>query len=170
MKRCMRVHPRAGPGIQLGHRLIQSQNLLMHRFLPAEPGREMAALLHPEFHPAAQVSLRPGQFVVRNDLVPEARHLSQDRTDGGCDPVRIDPGRDDKSPRVGIVDNIGADVVGQALLLADGLEQTAAHAISEDGVKYLKCPGLWVISSQARDARSEERRVGKECRSRWAPY
>src|SRR5256885_3917641 len=29
------------------------------------------------------------------------------------------------------------------------------------------CPGL---SSQGSEIRSEERRVGKECRSRWSPY
>src|SRR2546429_8067851 len=29
----------------------------------------------------------------------------------------------------------------------------------------------WVVQHiQARDQRSEERRVGKECRSRWSPY
>ena len=30
--------------------------------------------------------------------------------------------------------------------------------------------GQIVIPAQARKMRSEERRVGKECRSRWSPY
>src|SRR6476620_12609125 len=30
--------------------------------------------------------------------------------------------------------------------------------------------GPWTIDELARAARSEERRVGKECRSRWSPY
>ena len=30
--------------------------------------------------------------------------------------------------------------------------------------------GLFNISNILPDARSEERRVGKECRSRWSPY
>ena len=30
--------------------------------------------------------------------------------------------------------------------------------------------GRWLAQSAARTARSEERRVGKECRSRWSPY
>ena len=34
-----------------------------------------------------------------------------------------------------------------------------------------QCPGLWVYSSPGKTVdRSEERRVGKECRSRWSPY
>ena len=31
-------------------------------------------------------------------------------------------------------------------------------------------PGLWLKGEVVREARSEERRVGKECRSRWSPY
>ena len=30
--------------------------------------------------------------------------------------------------------------------------------------------GSQTISAQNKDNRSEERRVGKECRSRWSPY
>ena len=28
----------------------------------------------------------------------------------------------------------------------------------------------WIIEDRERSSRSEERRVGKECRSRWSPY
>ena len=41
---------------------------------------------------------------------------------------------------------------------------------------YLKCKGkrqlsvLFVHNVEEARARSEERRVGKECRSRWSPY
>ena len=30
--------------------------------------------------------------------------------------------------------------------------------------------GGWKVDQQFMDLRSEERRVGKECRSRWSPY
>src|SRR5256885_17217449 len=30
--------------------------------------------------------------------------------------------------------------------------------------------GLWAPKNTPQDVRSEERRVGKECRSRWSPY
>ena len=30
--------------------------------------------------------------------------------------------------------------------------------------------GNWKMNKTATEARSEERRVGKECRSRWSPY
>ena len=29
---------------------------------------------------------------------------------------------------------------------------------------------FWVMTGEGRGLRSEERRVGKECRSRWSPY
>ena len=47
------------------------------------------------------------------------------------------------------------------------------------GMCIVKCPGYFeenadgdaqVISGILADERSEERRVGKECRSRWSPY
>ena len=36
--------------------------------------------------------------------------------------------------------------------------------------RYLRLKGYDVISVCGSDERSEERRVGKECRSRWSPY
>src|SRR3712207_9194468 len=44
--------------------------------------------------------------------------------------------------------------------------QTLSHNIAFDA--YVK--GHEAGSCHAWDARSEERRVGKECRSRWSPY
>src|ERR1035441_10333493 len=35
---------------------------------------------------------------------------------------------------------------------------------------YLKSKGVSVMSDRGSVSRSEERRVGKECRSRWSPY
>ena len=43
----------------------------------------------------------------------------------------------------------------------------------EDNTYYFKCimyPYDDMVLCQYRDIRSEERRVGKECRSRWSPY
>src|SRR3712207_6941671 len=40
-------------------------------------------------------------------------------------------------------------------------------------LRSLNCPEPWVSSTKRRLSycgRSEERRVGKECRSRWSPY
>ena len=36
--------------------------------------------------------------------------------------------------------------------------------------KFLKIIGMNQVPIVWRDVRSEERRVGKECRSRWSPY
>src|SRR3712207_7048048 len=44
------------------------------------------------------------------------------------------------------------------------------HSQSMEGL-YSHYPGVVVVTpATVEDARSEERRVGKECRSRWSPY
>ena len=46
-----------------------------------------------------------------------------------------------------------------------GIMQRTANLISETGE-----PNVWVMDPGVVSMRSEERRVGKECRSRWSPY
>ena len=53
--------------------------------------------------------------------------------------------------------------------------QTGSHIANPMSVypKYAKVRTLWMGPGQdpyAIEIRSEERRVGKECRSRWSPY
>ena len=115
----------------------------------------MACLLHPQLHPAGQVALRASQLVGRHRLVADARHLLENRRDRRRYPARIDPGRHHERSRVGVIDDVGTDIVGEALLLAHGLEQTAAHAVPEDGVHDLECPGLRVVSPQPGNAEAE---------------
>src|SRR3712207_855392 len=67
--------------------------------------------------------------------------------------------------------------LGQAFVMARELPAAVAHL----HVHYLHTPASvvryaalvtgrpWTFSAHAKD-RSEERRVGKECRSRWSPY
>ena len=45
------------------------------------------------------------------------------------------------------------------------IDQNIAPILLNIGMHCLGCP-----SSQMETIRSEERRVGKECRSRWSPY
>src|SRR3712207_7723703 len=47
------------------------------------------------------------------------------------------------------------------------LEQYASGTALE---RYAAAHGLAVSGPDVTEARSEERRVGKECRSRWSPY
>ena len=45
------------------------------------------------------------------------------------------------------------------------------QSFREDGkVKHRTLANLSALPSEVVDLRSEERRVGKECRSRWSPY
>ena len=53
------------------------------------------------------------------------------------------------------------DAVQEALI-------AAAIQWPRDGVP--ENPRAWLIHVASRRMRSEERRVGKECRSRWSPY
>src|SRR5256884_2790056 len=47
----------------------------------------------------------------------------------------------------------------------------SGNVLIEDMLKARACKGLGArIEEPFRNARSEERRVGKECRSRWSPY
>src|SRR5215813_6907843 len=58
-----------------------------------------------------------------------------------------------------------ADVTGvQTLLFRSRLSSTSLMALARSGTGMKSSPGLMKRS------RSEERRVGKECRSRWSPY
>src|SRR2546425_9039626 len=45
-----------------------------------------------------------------------------------------------------------------------------ARSQSQDFLSPTRCPGSRCRNPCAMDGRSEERRVGKECRSRWSPY
>ena len=40
----------------------------------------------------------------------------------------------------------------------------------KDGKEYTIPEGQWASLCRCGGSRSEERRVGKECRSRWSPY
>src|SRR5256885_11665865 len=57
-----------------------------------------------------------------------------------------------------------------------GIAITASHNPAEwNALKFIGRDGFFLNSGQARELldiyhRSEERRVGKECRSRWSPY
>src|SRR5438309_9602015 len=43
-------------------------------------------------------------------------------------------------------------------------------SIAHEGARGSSCGALPTANRQANATRSEERRVGKECRSRWSPY
>ena len=53
--------------------------------------------------------------------------------------------------------------------MADELGVTAAYLSAVENGKR-SVPDLWIGKLSDRYGRSEERRVGKECRSRWSPY
>src|SRR5271169_5844101 len=60
---------------------------------------------------------------------------------------------------IGAVQNLGSIVSSVLNLVENGLDESqAANAISQ------------IVNFFNAVSRSEERRVGKECRSRWSPY
>src|ERR1035441_11062887 len=61
------------------------------------------------------------------------------------------------------------ELSGDVLRADEGSLYPALHRMEEDG--WIRAE--WVTNGtgrRARSYRSEERRVGKECRSRWSPY
>ena len=60
------------------------------------------------------------------------------------------------------------DLSGYAEIAID--LETRDPGIKDNGPGYIRKHGEVVGIAIAVDGRSEERRVGKECRSRWSPY
>ena len=60
----------------------------------------------------------------------------------------------------------------QLLIVEDdiGLNQGLCKALKADARQIISCQDLKMAKEQLLCGRSEERRVGKECRSRWSPY
>src|SRR5712672_4479594 len=78
-----------------------------------------------------------------------------------------------KLPKVGADRNRGLDFLFGALKAAPD-EASAKHVEARIWALWLQTPSdtaalLMMRAKAAMDARSEERRVGKECRSRWSP-
>src|SRR3989454_9854932 len=70
----------------------------------------------------------------------------------------------------------GADSVAYVLALEEIAKACGSHAAIMSVNNSLYCDPVYKFGTDAqrerflRPARSEERRVGKECRSRWSPY
>ena len=71
---------------------------------------------------------------------------------------------------VGVVTLNSPPVNALSAVVREGLKGAFEAAIADPAVKaiVLICDGKTFIAGA--DIRSEERRVGKECRSRWSPY
>src|SRR3712207_8719089 len=52
----------------------------------------------------------------------------------------------------------------------DAFVSTVLMVLEGTGKPFVMTGGIWVYGDGPDITRSEERRVGKECRSRWSPY
>src|SRR2546426_3962371 len=68
------------------------------------------------------------------------------------------------SDLVGAIGTLHAGPRGQGVTRAGGLDIDLPLIVHGGNLE----PKVWIAGSQT--PRSEERRVGKECRSRWSPY
>ena len=50
------------------------------------------------------------------------------------------------------------------------IARTPADVIGDHILLFIRAEGRTAVEHTRRGDRSEERRVGKECRSRWSPY
>src|SRR3989442_7888905 len=71
--------------------------------------------------------------------------------------------------RIGPNDTIQIGVIGPGGSKV-GFHQGRSDAEGISRKPGVKCIAVCDIDRMHRDERSEERRVGKECRSRWSPY
>src|SRR2546426_11342958 len=78
-------------------------------------------------------------------------------------------------PDTGIVHQVNLEYLARVVFTTDGktpqaypdtLVGTDSHTTMINGLGVLG----WGVGGIEAEARSEERRVGKECRSRWSPY
>ena len=82
-------------------------------------------------------------------------------------PVRVELASEFRYRKPLLDKNGLAIIISQSGETADSL--AALREAKSKGVRTLGIVNV-IGSSIAREARSEERRVGKECRSRWSPY
>ena len=68
----------------------------------------------------------------------------------------------------------GKTTLSEALLYVSGARRNLGRVDHRDAFldthNLERARGITIFSKQAHSPRSEERRVGKECRSRWSPY
>src|SRR2546426_11893687 len=89
------------------------------------------------------------------------------------DLARQGQGQTSPNPMVGAVLVRDGHVVGRGFHRYQDLKHAEIHALEQagaqarDAVLYIN---LEPCAHEGRTGRSEERRVGKECRSRWSPY
>ena len=116
-------------------------------------------------------SLRPGWMLVANrcSLISAGTERSKVEL-GGKSLIQKARARPDLVKKV--VDRARAEGVGAAVTVArERLDALAPLGYSSTGVVLQVGTGVQGLGPGDRVAeRSEERRVGKECRSRWSPY
>ena len=114
------------------------------------------------------LDLSPVIPVVVVDSVDQAVPVARALAEGGVPvveltlrtPVALDAIR-------AIAEEVPEVLIGAGTVTTPVLAKEAAAA----GAQFLVSPGATpTLLGAMRDTRSEERRVGKECRSRWSPY
>jgi hypothetical protein len=90
---------------------------------------DVTSLVHPQLEAARQIALGSLEFVRRDRLITEPSQLDEDRLESLIKRIRGDPGGDLERTGIGVVDQPRRDVVGEAQLLADRLEEATAHAV-----------------------------------------
>ena len=74
-----------------------------------------------------------------------------------------------KSVGLTLLDAAGEAVTEQQIRPAGG-KAGCLFRVADPAKWSAEAPNLYTLRIDVSDGRSEERRVGKECRSRWSPY
>ena len=140
--------------------LVEREHAVVERLLAADPRREVARVVHPQLEAAREVRLGLRQLLVGDRVVDHADELGQDRLDGRGQLVGVDARGDLERPRVRVLDDARAHVVGEALLLAHAEEQPARHPVAEHAVEHGQRPGVGMVAAQRGD-RDRELGLGR---------
>ena len=125
-------------------------------------GLEVCRVLAEKGSTVIAIDNKVGQIEKIKNLVTQAVLI--DSTDE--ESLRAAPIEDVDTAIVGIGENIESSILTTAILKKVGVPHIIARAISEIHAQVLRQVG----ASDVINIEIEERRVGKECRSRWSPY
>ena len=113
------------------------------------------AVFQAQIELAEEVIARAAQFRRRGQLGGQPLHFAQDQLEGSFRVIGVQARRDDDVAGV-VKEAVGAvNGIGQAVLLAHGLEEARTHVFAQDGVEQAQGETAFVMPGTGADAQGE---------------
>src|SRR5450755_568905 len=111
--------------------LVYILHAVVQAFLAPKPGGDLLRSFKAQHNATTRVGFDALQFVGRYRRVAEPQQLCKNSTHRLLRTRRVDTSVDYQIARLGITIKVTTNIVGQALLLANGLKEAGAHAVAE---------------------------------------